>query len=200
MAEYNLSNVNILFADQSKALRTVLRSVLRELGVRRMTVASNAEEAFEAFVATPHDLVLTDWGPAFDGIGLALRIRRDEASPNQFVPIIVMTANTERRHVYEALDAGMTEFLAKPVSAMLIYRRIRAVIENHRRFVKIGRFFGPDRRRRTVEAVPQERRVNSDPEMAVVPNAVVLGGRMTSDAVIGARMSGDPDSRAGAGM
>lgn len=200
MAEYNLSNVNILFADQSKALRTVLRSVLRELGVRRMTVASSAEEAFEAFVATPHDLVLTDWGPAFDGIGLALRIRRDEASPNQFVPIIVMTANTERRHVYEALDAGMTEFLAKPVSAMLIYRRIRAVIENHRRFVKIGRFFGPDRRRRTVEAVPQERRVNGDPEMAVVPNAVVLGGRMTSDAVIGARMSGDPDSRAGAGM
>lgn len=198
MAEYNLNNVNILLADQSKALRTVLRSVLRELGVRRMTVTANAEEAFDAFVSFPHDLVLTDWGPTFDGIGLALRIRRDELSPNQFVPIIVMTANTERRHVYEALDAGMTEFLAKPVSAMLIYRRIRAVIENHRRFVKIGRFFGPDRRRRAIEAVPRERRVNGDPEMAIVPNAVVLGGRMTSDAVV-ARMGGDPDSRAGAG-
>lgn len=190
MAEYNISNVNILLADQSKALRTVLRSVLRELGVRKMTVTSNAEEAFDAFVAFPHDLVLTDWGPTFDGIGLALRIRRDELSPNQFVPIIVMTANTERRHVYEALDAGMTEFLAKPVSAMLIYRRIRAVIEHHRRFVKIGRFFGPDRRRRTIEAVPEERRVNRDPSKVIIPEEVMYGGRL----------SHDPDDRAGARM
>lgn len=189
MPDYNLSNVNILLADQSKALRTVLRSVLRELGVRRMTVTSNAEEAFDAFVSFPHDLVLTDWGPTFDGIGLALRIRRDEASPNQFVPIIVMTANTERRHVYEALDAGMTEFLAKPVSAMLIYRRIRAVIEQHRRFVKIGRFFGPDRRRRTVETIARERRVNSDPAKVIVPEEMMYG----------VRLSRDPDDRAGAG-
>ena len=171
MPDYNLSNVNILLADQSKALRTVLRSVLRELGIRKMTVTSSAEEAFDAFVSFPHDLVLTDWGPSFDGIGLALRIRRDEASPNQFVPIIVMTANTERRHVYEALDAGMTEFLAKPFSPRLIYHRLHVIAENPRSFVRTSSYSGPDRRRRN-SSVDEERRLPAANEIPQKENSI----------------------------
>ena len=41
---------------------------------------------------------------------------------------------------------GMTQFLAKPVSAKTIYSRICAVIENPRPFIRISDFFGPDRR------------------------------------------------------
>ena len=45
----------------------------------------------------------------------------------------------------------MTEFLAKPVSAHTIYSRICALVENHRSFIRIADFFGPDRRRHQAE-------------------------------------------------
>ena len=75
------------------------------------------------------------------------RVRQDLDSPNPFIPVVVCTANTELRHICIARDAGMTEYLAKPVSAHTIYSRICSLVENHRSFIRIAEFFGPDRRR-----------------------------------------------------
>ena len=75
------------------------------------------------------DLVVTDWSTGLTGITLMQMIRKEKQSKNPFVPIIVLTANTEVRHILTARDAGMTEFLAKPISASLIYARICLIIE-----------------------------------------------------------------------
>ena len=74
------------------------------------------------------------------------------------MPIVVVTANTEIRHVCHARDHGMTEYLAKPISATLIYQRICTVIERHRDFIKNRDFFGPDRRRRDGKWTGADRR------------------------------------------
>jgi two-component system chemotaxis response regulator CheY len=76
------------------------------------------------------------------------------------VPVIVVTANTEIDHVFVARDTGMSEYLAKPVSAKLIYPRICSTIESTRPFVRAGGFFGPDRRRRRATFQGTDRRVN----------------------------------------
>ena len=80
---------------------------------------------------------------------------------NPYVPVIVVTAHTEIHRVFMARDLGMTEFLAKPISAKLLYGRIRAVIENKRSFIKSADFFGPDRRRKSVEFEGEDKRRNS---------------------------------------
>ena len=49
----------------------------------------------------------------------------------------------------EARDAGVTEFLVKPVSAKALVDRLRTVIERQRMFVRAESYTGPDRRRRT---------------------------------------------------
>ena len=82
-----------------------------------------------------------------DGMAFLTKIRQDEDTPDPFVPVVVCAANTEYRHVCIARDKGMTEFLAKPVSARTIYFRICALVENRRPFIRITNFFGPDRRR-----------------------------------------------------
>jgi two-component system, chemotaxis family, chemotaxis protein CheY len=109
-----------------------------------------ADEAFKIFQEESVDLILSDWAPGLDGITFINRVRRDIESPDPYVPIIMVTGNTELHHIYQARDAGMTEFLAKPISANLIYARIRSVIERHWIFIQSGDFFGPDRRRRRV--------------------------------------------------
>ena len=58
----------------------------------------------------------------------------------------MVTAYDETSHIFEALDAGMTEYLSKPLSAKLLYLRIAAVIENKRPFVRASERTGQGRR------------------------------------------------------
>ena len=145
---YDLSGLSVLFLEQHAPMRNLMRAVLRELGVKKVSAASTPEEAYRMFTKEPVDLVLTDWAPTLDGMAFLKQVRTAVDSPDPFVPVIVVTAHTELGRVYNARDLGMTEFLAKPISAKLLYGRIRAVIENKRPFVRSDGFFGPDRRRK----------------------------------------------------
>jgi len=63
------------------------------------------------------------------------------------VPIIMLTGHSEKRRVIEARDTGVTEFLAKPISAKALYQRVLNVVANPRPFIKTKTYFGPCRRR-----------------------------------------------------
>lgn len=148
MRQYDLSKLTVLVVEKHLPMRTMFREVLRQLGVGTMLDAASPEAGFEEFNETTPDLVLVDWTPDFEGLSLVRDIRTHEDSVFPQVPVIMVTAFTETNHIYEALDAGMTEYLAKPVSARLLYLRIVSVIENKRHFIRVNGFFGPDRRRK----------------------------------------------------
>jgi DNA-binding response OmpR family regulator len=61
----------------------------------------------------------------------------------------MLTGHSEKKRVVAARDAGVTEFLAKPISAKALYQRILNVVANPRPFIKTKNYFGPDRRRNT---------------------------------------------------
>jgi DNA-binding response OmpR family regulator len=86
-------------------------------------------------------------------------IRQPGSSGNPYVPIIMLSGHSERKRIVTARDAGVTEFLAKPISAKALYERILSVVASPRPFIKTQTYFGPDRRR-TINAnyVGPERR------------------------------------------
>ncbi len=90
-------------------------------------------------------------------------VRTGKDSPNPFVPIIMTTAYAEKQRVMEARDIGITEFIAKPLSAKTLMARITAVIEHPRPFVRSPRYFGPDRRRRQASDYTGPERRQSEP-------------------------------------
>src|SRR5262249_25047568 len=106
------------------------------------------------------DIVLTDWAmPIFDGLELTQMIRQPGANPNPFVPIIMLTGHSEKKRVTAARDAGVTEFMAKPVSAKSLYQRILNVVANPRPDTNTKNHSCPDRRRTATPAyVGPERR------------------------------------------
>jgi two-component system, chemotaxis family, chemotaxis protein CheY len=63
------------------------------------------------------------------------------------VPIIMLTGHSEKKRVTAARDAGVTEFLAKPISAKSLYERVLNIVVNPRPFIRAKGYFGPDRRR-----------------------------------------------------
>jgi len=85
--------------------------------------------------------------PIFDGLELTQMIRQPGANSNPYFPIIMLTGHSEKKRVVSARDAGVTEFLAKPISAKGLYQRIVNAVANPRPFIKTKTYFGPDRRR-----------------------------------------------------
>lgn len=145
----DLSGLSVLVVEDNEHMRHLLRMVLRALGIENVIEAENGEQAIEIITTRAPDIVFTDWiMQPVDGLELATFIRNAPESPNPFMPIIMVTAHSERSHVTAARDAGITEFLVKPISARAILSRLRAVIEHPRAFVRAPGYFGPDRRRR----------------------------------------------------
>ncbi len=153
MADYDYSALKVLIADDSPLMRQVLRGMLEMIGVRRFAAASDADSALDQIQRFNPDLIITDWNmPPTDGLGMVRKLRTDPSTPNPFVPVIMVTGYTEEHRVLEARDGGITEFLAKPVTAAALYERLRAVVEDHRNWVRCSGFIGPDRRRGRREA------------------------------------------------
>jgi two-component system, chemotaxis family, chemotaxis protein CheY len=145
-----LARTIMLVVDDSRAMREIMKTILEGLGVGEVLLARDGEHAFRILQRSTPDLIFVDWCMApMNGLDLVRSLRNNRDSPCPFVPIIMCTGYTEALHVTTARDAGVTEFLAKPVSAEAVARRIEEVIRRPRNFVRADRFFGPDRRRLT---------------------------------------------------
>jgi len=154
MSGYDFETLKVLVVDDSRPMRSLIKSFLYGFGIKNVTESNDANEGFSVFKESEPDLEITDWRmPPTDGIELVKNIRLDPESPNPYLPIIMLTGFTELNRVKQARDAGVTAFLAKPVSATALYKRLCTVTDDQRAFVRVGKFFGPDRRaKRRVEA------------------------------------------------
>ncbi len=143
-----LSEIEFLVADDNEFSRHIARDVLKALGAQSIVFAKDGAEALSMLKTMSIDIVFLDWKmPIMDGIEFTRIIRNSDDSPDQFLPIIMMTGYSELSHVMYARDAGVTEYLIKPCSATQMLSRVRSVIESPRSFVKTSKFFGPCRRR-----------------------------------------------------
>jgi CheY-like chemotaxis protein len=141
--------LKILLVDDNQHMRVLLTEVLRAIGVRDIHEATDGAQALSALRQRPIDIVMTDLSmQPVDGIDFTRLIRKSPDSPNPMIPIIMITGHTTERRVNEARDAGVTEFLAKPVTALGVIRRISEVVDHARPFIRSDDYFGPDRRRR----------------------------------------------------
>ena len=92
-------------------------SILKHLGLRADPVANGAE-AVKAVASLPYDLVLMDVQmPVMDGLEATRQIRGAASSArNPSLPIIAMTANAIQGDRSKCLEAGMNDYVSKPVS------------------------------------------------------------------------------------
>ena len=167
MARINFNRLRFLVIDDNAHMRRILRTLLHSFGTREVYEAEDGAAGLEAFTQYTPDIVLTDWTmPIFDGLELAQIIRQPGANANPYVPIIMLTGHAEKKRVVGARDGGITEFLAKPISAKALYQRIFNVVVNPRPFIKTKTYFGPDRRRNVnLSYVGPERRKGAKMDM-----------------------------------
>lgn len=145
-----LQSLNILLVDDNQHMRAITSAILQSAGIRNIREVSDGAMALEALRSHAIDLAIVDFNMfPLDGVEFTRLVRNSADSPNPYLPIIMMTGHSEKSRVYEARDAGVTEFVVKPITAKAVFDRIQAVIMRPRSFVKTEDYFGPDRRRTT---------------------------------------------------
>ena len=160
MVRIEFNRLRFLVIDDNAHMRRILRTLLHGFGAREVYEAEDGASGLEAFTHYVPDIIIVDWAmPIFDGLELTQMIRQPGANANPYVSIIMLTGHSEKRRVVAARDAGITEFLAKPISAKALYQRIMTIVLNPRPFIKTRSYFGPDRRRNVnINYVGVERR------------------------------------------
>jgi CheY-like chemotaxis protein len=174
MIRIDFHRLRFLVVDDNAHMRRIVRQLLHGFGSREIYEAEDGASGLEGFTGHNPDILITDWAmPIFDGIELTKTIRQPGGNANPFVPIIMLSGHSEKRRVMEARDAGVTEFLAKPIAAKSLYERVLSVVLNPRPFLQTKAYFGPDRRRNVLSnyAGP-ERRKGGDGAKIIPVNAL----------------------------
>lgn len=143
-----LARLAFLVVDDNANMVTIVRTVLKNLGVMHIYEAKDVAEAFVLVRQYAIDVTILDYNLGFmHGVEFTRMVRTAADSPNPYLSIIMLTAHTEQYRVELARDAGINEFCAKPITAIELYRKIVEVIEHPRPFIRTTDYFGPDRRR-----------------------------------------------------
>jgi two-component system sensor histidine kinase/response regulator len=109
-------HARVLVVDDNAVNQKVARMMLERIGCH-VDVAANGQEAIEMVDLLPFDVVFMDCEmPVLDGLAATAEIRRREAG-SRHVPIVAMTARALRGDRERCLQAGMDEYISKPVKA-----------------------------------------------------------------------------------
>jgi two-component system sensor histidine kinase/response regulator len=107
--------LNILVAEDNRVNQTVATRILEKMG-HKITIANNGVEAIARLKASSFDLVLMDIQmPQMDGITATRSVRLQETNGSFHLPIIAMTAHAMKGDRERCLEAGMDEYVSKPI-------------------------------------------------------------------------------------
>ncbi len=131
----SIKNKRILLVEDNRINQMVAKGILNELGLHFIDIANNGVECLEKLIQQPlaqdkatwsYDLVLMDCQmPEMDGYEASRQIRSANAGElNKKIPIIAMTANAMADDKQKCLDAGMDDYLSKPVDPDLLIVKI----------------------------------------------------------------------------
>ncbi len=163
-----LDTLRVMLIDDNQNMRAILAAVLDGIGVRTIAECGNGADALAMLRTWRADIAIVDFEMTpVNGIEFTWLVRNSPDSADPYLPIIMMTGHAERERVFEARDAGVTEFIVKPITARSVIDRVNSVIFRPRPFVKTADYFGPCRRRRADPAFEGPWRRSSDEGRAV---------------------------------
>jgi two-component system chemotaxis response regulator CheY len=127
----------ILIIDDYELMRAMLRNALSGLGFDQIEEAESAPAAHKLIVQAyekknPFDFIFCDWNmPQMSGMQLLKFLRADARF--QLLPFVMVTAEAEKEFVIEALKAGATDYMIKPISVAIVRRKIDSIQQRHQK-------------------------------------------------------------------
>lgn len=122
--------MRFLVVDDSRIMRNILKNTLIRLKFKSddFLEASNGEEAYGILMKEKIDILLLDWNmPTLNGLELVKRLR---AMPSyKDLPILMVTSEAAKYNVIEAVKAGVTDYLVKPVTEKNLEDKLNRIFQ-----------------------------------------------------------------------
>ena len=117
----------ILVVDDSRIMRNIVKNTFSEMKIPcKFLEAGNGKEALQMLAAEPVHLVLLDWNmPELSGIDFLKQIRGMEQ--HKTLPIIMVTSESAKYNVIEALKNGATDYIVKPVNEKIFIEKLSKI-------------------------------------------------------------------------
>lgn len=113
--------MKVLLIDDSKTMRNIQRSVLRQIGIEQVEEACDGQDALNKVAAFNPDLILVDWNmPNMNGLKFIRAFRKTDRR----TPLIMVTTEAEKSRVIVAIKAGVNNYVIKPFTPDLLSQRI----------------------------------------------------------------------------
>jgi two-component system chemotaxis response regulator CheY len=125
----------ILVVDDMPTIRDLVKSQLKTMGYKFIMEAADGEAAMSILVAnqtagTPIQLVVSDWNmPKMTGLEFLKQLRASGEWAN--LPFVLLTSESERDQVTEAILSGVSQYLVKPFTAKTFDEKLKGVWLKH---------------------------------------------------------------------
>jgi two-component system, chemotaxis family, chemotaxis protein CheY len=107
------ASTRVLIVDDMFAMRKLIAAVVREMGIEHIAEANNGQNALDHLARFPVDLLICDWNmPGMTGLDVLMAVRADPRLQN--LPVLMVTAEQSAQQVVDAIQAGVTSYVAKP--------------------------------------------------------------------------------------
>lgn len=142
--------LSVLVVDSHSFSRQLIVEILRHLTIANIPSVGKADAAFDTLNEVHADLILLSWDRTdpFDALAFARDLRQHADNRLRRLPVLLLTGKLTRQQVIAGRDAGIDEFLTKPISPIALRQRLEMVIETPRPFIDSAIFLGPCRRRK----------------------------------------------------
>ena len=122
-----LSDSRILLVDDNAINLNVLEDILRKAGYCAIDSCTNPFAVRELYSQHKHDIVLLDIHmPGLSGIEVMAQIKEDH--PDEYLPVLVLTADTAPDMRRQALNSGARDFIAKPFDKAEVLLRVSNIL------------------------------------------------------------------------
>lgn len=128
-------DTRILVADDMPTIRDLVKAQLKNMGFKSIIEAADGEQAMNVLISnsqagTPIQLVISDWNmPKMTGLEFLKQVRASTDWAN--LPFVLLTSESERDQVTEAILAGVSQYVVKPFAAKIFEEKLRGVWAKH---------------------------------------------------------------------
>ena len=121
-------DIKVLLVDDFSTMRRIIKKLLNEIGFKRIIEAEDGSEALRILKAGDIDFLVTDWNmPKMSGMELLEAVR---ANPQlSRLPVLMVTAESNRDQITRAAMAGVNGYVVKPFSAATLQEKIERIFQ-----------------------------------------------------------------------